>query len=249
MPQTAQASLNERGEDMMPGAQSWKAAETRRSVVLSWSGGKDSALALHALGRTSDVRVEALLTTITRDLDRISMHGVRRSLLEAQAASLGLPLWLNVISKGAGNAEYEAGMADAFATCRARGIDTVAFGDLFLEDIRAYRDRLLAEHRMQPLYPVWRRDTDRLMREFLNQGFKTAVVCVDPKQLDPAFVGRVIDEQFLADLPPGVDPCGENGEFHTFVFDGPMFAEPVGFSFGEIVCRDGFWFCDLVPEA
>jgi uncharacterized protein (TIGR00290 family) len=218
-------------------------------VVLSWSGGKDSVLALHALGRTPGVRVEGLLTTITRDFDRISMHGVRRSLLEAQAASLGLPLWLNFISKGAGNAEYETSMAEAFTTFRARGIGTVAFGDLFLEDIRAYRDRLLAAHDMQPLYPVWRRDTDRLIREFLGHGFKTAVVCVDPKQLDPSFVGRVIDEQFIADLPPGVDPCGENGEFHTFVFDGPMFAEPVGFSFGEIVCRDGFWFCDLVPDA
>jgi uncharacterized protein (TIGR00290 family) len=220
-----------------------------RSVVLSWSGGKDSALALHALGKTPGVRVEGLLTTITSDFDRISMHGVRRSLLEAQAASLGLPLWLNFISKGAGNAEYEASMAEAFAACRARGIDTVAFGDLFLEDIRAYRDRLLAEQQMQPLYPVWRRDTDRMIREFLDLGFKTAVVCVDPKQLDPSFVGRIIDAQFLADLPPGVDPCGENGEFHTFVFDGPMFAERVGFSFGEIVCRDRFWFCDLVPKA
>src|SRR5271170_1888556 len=231
----------------MPEAQAVKEAGSPRSVALSWSGGKDSALALHALGRTPGVRVEGLLTTITRDFDRISMHGVRRSLLEAQAANLGLPLWLNFISTGAGNAEYEASMAESFATCRARGIDTVAFGDLFLDDIRAYRDRLLAEHQMQPLYPVWRRDTDRLIREFLDHGFKTAVVCVDPKQLDPSFVGRVIDEQFLADLPPGVDPCGENGEFHTFVFDGPMFAGPVRLSFGEIVCRDGFWFCDLVP--
>lgn len=233
----------------MPEPLAGVSSEDIRPVVLSWSGGKDSALALHALGRTSGVHVEALLTTITSDFDRVSMHGVRRALLEAQAASLGLPLWLNFISKGAGNAEYEASMAEAFAACRTRGIDAAAFGDLFLEDIRAYRDGLLAEQHMQPLYPVWRRDTDRLIREFLDYGFKTAVVCVDPKQLDPSFVGRVIDEQFLADLPPGVDPCGENGEFHTFVFDGPIFAEPVRFSFGEIVCRDGFWFCDLVPEA
>jgi uncharacterized protein (TIGR00290 family) len=226
-----------------------KAQPEPRPVVLSWSGGKDSALALHRLLNASDLRVEALLTTITRDFDRISMHGVRRDLLEAQAASLGLPLWLNFISKGAANGEYEASMAEAFARCRAQGIDTLAFGDLFLEDIRAYRDRLLAEHRMQALYPVWRRDTDRLIREFLDLGFKTAVVCVDPQQLDPSFVGRVIDEQFLADLPSGVDPCGENGEFHTFVFDGPLFADPVRFSFGKIVCRDGFWFCDLVPQS
>ena len=219
-----------------------------RSTVLSWSGGKDSALALQAMLSNPDLRVEALLTTITRDFDRISMHGVRRDLLEAQAASLGLPLWLNFISKGAANAEYEASMGEAFAACRDRGIDTIGFGDLFLEDIRAYRDRFLAEHGMRPLYPVWRRDTDRLIREFLDQGFKTAVVCVDPRQLDPSFVGRVIDAQFLADLPQAVDPCGENGEFHTFVFDGPIFREPVKFSFGEVVCRDGFWFCDLVPE-
>jgi len=218
-----------------------------QSVVLSWSGGKDSALALHRLAGDPDLRVEALLTTITRDFDRISMHGVRRDLLEAQAASLGLPLWLSFIGKGASNAEYEASMAEAFAHCRLQGIDTVAFGDLFLEDIRAYRDRLLAAHEMRAIYPIWRRDTDRLIREFLEFGFKTAVVCVDPKQLDPSFVGRVIDEQFLRDLPPNVDPCGENGEFHTFVFDGPIFAEPVPFSFGEIVCRDGFWFCDLTP--
>jgi uncharacterized protein (TIGR00290 family) len=220
-----------------------------RSVVLSWSGGKDSALALHALGGTPGIRVEGLLTTVTRDFDRISMHGVRRSLLEAQAASLGLPLILNFISKGAGNTEYEASMAEAFAACRARGVETIAFGDLFLEDIRAYRDRQLAKQQMLPLYPVWRCDTEWLIRDFLDLGFKTAVVCVDPKRLHPSFVGRVIDEQFLADLPPGVDPCGENGEFHTFVFDGPIFARRIEFSFGETVCRDGFWFCDLVPEA
>jgi uncharacterized protein (TIGR00290 family) len=217
--------------------------------VLSWSGGKDSAMALRTLMADPDVRVEALLTTITRDFDRISMHGVRRDLLEAQAASLGLPLWLNFISPGATNAEYEASMGEAFAACRDRGIDTVGFGDLFLEDIRAYRDRLLAEHGMRPLYPVWRRDTDRLIREFLGQGYKTVVVCVDPRQLDPSFAGRVIDEQFLADLPPRVDPCGENGEFHTFVFDGPDFREPLRFVFGAVECRDGFWFCDLVPDA
>jgi uncharacterized protein (TIGR00290 family) len=218
-----------------------------RPVVLSWSGGKDSALALHGLINAADTKVEALLTTLTRDFDRISMHGVRRELLEAQAASLGLPLWTSFISKGAANAEYEASMAEAFARCRSQGIDTIAFGDLFLEDIRAYRDRLLAEHGMRAIYPVWRRDTDRLIGEFLDLGFKTVVVCVDPRQLDPSFAGRVVDAQFLADLPSSVDPCGENGEFHTFVFDGPIFAEPVRFSIGEKVCRDGFWFCDLVP--
>ena len=139
-------------------------AGSSRPVVLSWSGGKDSAFALHTLLSTTGMHVEALLTTITSDFDRISMHGVRRSLLEAQATSLGLPLWLNFIKKGAGNAEYEASMAAAFATCRARGSNTIAFGDLFLEDIRTYRDALLAANEMRPLYPIWRRDTDRLIR-------------------------------------------------------------------------------------
>ena len=216
-------------------------------VILSWSGGKDSALALARLKADTGVEVAGLLTTITRDFDRISMHGVRRALLEAQAARLGLPLVTNHIEAGASNADYEAGMAETFATLRARGVETVAFGDLFLEDIRAYRDRLLAEHGMRPLYPVWRRDTDVLVREFIAAGFRAVLCCVDPRQLDPAFVGREIDAAFLADLPAGVDPCGENGEFHSFVFDGPDFSAPVPFTRGEIVERGGFWFADLVP--
>jgi len=218
-----------------------------KTVLMSWSGGKDSCLALRELQKTPNIRVEALLTTVTRDYDRISMHGVRRVLLEQQAASLGLPLHQIFISKGASNEEYEAKMAEAFCAYHDRGIDLVAFGDLFLEEIRAYRERLLAKHDMVGLYPIWERDTARLMREFIGLGFKTAVVCVDPTQLDPSFVGRVINDKFLAELPPHVDPCGENGEFHTFVFDGPMFKKAVKFSFGEIVCRDSFWFCDLLP--
>jgi uncharacterized protein (TIGR00290 family) len=221
----------------------------RTQVVVSWSGGKDSCLALQELQQTPDVSVAALATTLTRDFDRISMHGVRRSLLERQAASLGLPLHLVEISMGAGNEEYETAMGQAFACFREQGITSVAFGDLFLEDVRAYRERLLERHGMVGRYPVWGRDTGVLIREFIGQGFRTAVVCVDPAQLDPSFAGRVIDEQFLADLPPHVDPCGENGEFHTFVFDGPIFSEPVRFSFGETVCRDAFWFCDLLPAA
>jgi uncharacterized protein (TIGR00290 family) len=205
-------------------------------------------MALHEILRLENTRVEALLTTVTRDYDRISMHGVRRVLLERQAASLGLPLHQIYISKGATNEEYEAKTGEAFSTYHGRGIKTVAFGDLFLEDIRAYRERLLAKHSMTGLYPVWGRDTSKLIREFIDQGFKTVLVCVDPAKLDSSFVGRVIDEEFLSDLPAGVDPCGENGEFHTFVFDGPMFKKPVRFSRGEVVCRDSFWFCDLVPE-
>lgn len=219
-----------------------------RSVLMSWSGGKDSCLALWELRRDPGLRVETLLTTVTRDYDRISMHGVRSELLQRQAASLGLPLHTVFIPKGASNADYEAEWGKALSHHRNRGIDQVAFGDLFLEDIRAYRERLLAAHGLRGLYPVWGRDTRRLIREFLRLGFRTVVVCVDPAKLDPRFVGRVIDERFLEELPAGVDPCGENGEFHTFVFDGPLFAEPVAFSFGETVHRDGFWFCDLLPQ-
>lgn len=221
----------------------------KTDVLMSWSGGKDSCMALHALLQKPDYRVQTLLTTVTEDFDRISMHGVRRSLLRQQAASLGLPLREVMISRGAGNAEYEARMAAALADYRQQGIVTCAFGDLFLEDIRAYRDRQLSAHDMRGIYPLWGRDTAVLIRDFIAQGFKTAVVCIDPAKLSPSFIGRVIDTDFLAELPQGVDPCGENGEFHTFVFDGPIFKSPVGFSFGETVCRDGFWFCDLVPDA
>jgi uncharacterized protein (TIGR00290 family) len=197
--------------------------------------------------KAPNTRVEALLTTVTRDFDRISMHGVRRVLLERQAESLGLPLRQIFIKKGAGNDEYEQKMGETFVTYRDQGINVVVFGDLFLRDIRAYREQLLARFNMTGLFPVWGRDTAQFIREFIELGFKALIVCVDPAQLDPSFSGRLIDEDFLADLPAGADPCGENGEFHTFVFDGPNFRKPVNFSIGEIVCRDSFWFCDLVP--
>ena len=214
-------------------------------VLVSWSGGKDSCLALFEIQKTR--KVQALLTTVTRDFDRISMHGVRRVLLEQQAESLGLPLRKISISKDAGNEEYETEMGAAFAEYRTRGIDSVVFGDLFLADIRAYRDALLARHGMRGIYPVWGRDTAAFIHEFLALGFRCAVVCVDPKKLDRRFAGRVIDEQLLCELPRDVDPCGENGEFHTFVFDGPNFRRRIEFAFGEVVLRDGFWFADLVP--
>ena len=212
---------------------------------MSWSGGKDSCLALAEIRQKRDV--VALLTTITRDFDRISMHGVRSILLEQQAASLGIPLHKVFITKGAGNDEYERETIHALRSFQANGINSVVFGDLFLEDIRAYREELLARLGMKGIYPVWGLDTSHLIKEFLARGFKTAVVCVDPAKLSRAFVGRVLDEQFLSELPAEVDPCGENGEFHTFVFDGPGFRAPVSFAFGEIVMRDGFWFADLVP--
>ena len=216
-------------------------------VLVSWSGGKDSCMALRELQSDPGLRVEALLTTITQDYDRVSMHGVRRTLLERQADSLGISLHQIPISKSATNVEYETRMAQALAIYRKRGTNRVAFGDLFLEEIRAYRERLLTGQGMHGLYPVWGRDTLALIQEFIRQGFKTVVVCVDPKQLDPSFLGRVIDEDFLSRLPAGVDPCGENGEFHTFVFDGPIFRYPIKLELGEKVCRDSFWFCDLLP--
>jgi uncharacterized protein (TIGR00290 family) len=217
------------------------------AVLVSWSGGKDSCMALREIERTPNIRAAALLTTITRDYDRISMHGVRRVLLERQGASLGVPLHQVPISKGARNDEYETKMGEAFASYREQGVNSVVFGDLFLEEIKAYRDRFLAAHGMAGLYPLWKRDTAALIREFIGLGFKTVVVCVDPARLDPSFLGRLIDEEFLSQLPSQVDPCGENGEFHTFVFDGPTFGNPVKFAVGEKVCRDSFWFCDLLP--
>lgn len=216
--------------------------------MVSWSGGKDSCFALYETQRAPDTQVAALLTTITRDFDRISMHGVRRELLEEQAASLGLSLHKIFISKDAGNDEYERKMAEAFVEYRGQGIDSIVFGDLFLADIRSYREQFLASHKMHGLFPVWKRETSDFIREFIELGFRTIVTCVNSKVLDGSFAGKIIDEAFLSSLPEGVDPCGENGEFHTFVFDGPIFARPVEFSIGEIVLRESFWFCDLVPK-
>jgi uncharacterized protein (TIGR00290 family) len=217
-------------------------------VLVSWSGGKDSCVALYEIQRAREYRVAALLTTVTCDYDRISMHGVRRVLLEKQADSLGLRLHQVLISKDATNEDYEMKMGEAFSVYGEQGIDSIVFGDLFLEDIRIYREQFLARHNMRGLFPVWHRDTTRFIKEFIELGFKAVVICVDSKILDQSFAGRMIDEVFLSSLPPHIDPCGENGEFHTFVFDGPTFARPVEFSLGEIVLRESFWFCDLVPK-
>jgi uncharacterized protein (TIGR00290 family) len=218
-----------------------------RPVLMSWSGGKDSCLALYQIQQAGDYRVLALLTTITRDYDRISMHGVRGVLLEQQAASLGLPLHRVLISKNASNDEYETEMVAALQFYGA-DCDTVIFGDLFLEDIRTYREQFLARHGMKGLYPVWQRNTAEFIREFIALGFKAVLTYVDSRVLDQSFAGRLIDTEFVAALPANVDPCGENGEFHTFVFDGPNFSVPVNFSLGETVLRKGFWFCDLLPR-
>ena len=216
-------------------------------VLFCWSGGKDSAMAFHALQSTPEYRVAALLTTVTEGYDRISMHGVRRALLERQAESIGLPLHAVLIPPQCTNATYEARMKEALLEHLALGVRQVAFGDIFLEDLRVYRERNLAQVGMTAIFPIWKRDTRELARDFVRLGFRAIAVCVDPRVLDPSFAGRVLDGSFFADLPPGVDPCGENGEFHTFVFDGPIFRKPVYCLLGEKVTRDGFCFCDLLP--
>jgi uncharacterized protein (TIGR00290 family) len=217
-------------------------------ILFCWSGGKDSALALHALLQQNDVRIVALLTTVTEGYDRISMHGVRRELLRRQAESLGLPLHEVFIPPKCGNPIYEARMEEALLSFYKQGIRRVAFGDIFLEDLRIYREKNLARVEMRALFPVWKRDTRDLVGEFQAAGFRAVAVCIDSKVLDPSFAGRELDASFFADLPPGVDPCGENGEFHTFVFDGPIFTRPIDFTLGEVVQRDSFIFRDLLPE-
>jgi uncharacterized protein (TIGR00290 family) len=222
--------------------------DVARNVLFCWSGGKDSAMALHALQSAGNYRITGLLTTITQDYDRISMHGVRRELLERQAESLGLPLHPVLIPPQCVNAIYEERMAEALAEHLALGTRVVAFGDIFLEDLRAYRERNLAQIGIEAVFPIWKRDTRELAQEFRRLGFRAVAVCIDPRVLDASFAGRDLDASFFADLPPQVDPCGENGEFHTFVFDGPVFQNPVPIRIGERVMRDGFCFCDLLPE-
>jgi len=205
-------------------------------------------MALHALRSAGGCRIAALLTTVTDEYDRISMHGVRRVLLERQAESLGLPLHPVLIPPQCINPIYEARMKQALEEHFAHGVRRVVFGDIFLEDLRVYREKNLALIGMQGLFPIWKRDTRELAREFIRLGFRAIAVCVDPRVLDPSFAGRELDASFFADLPVGVDPCGENGEFHTFVFDGPDFSDPIACRVGEKVLRDGFWFCDLLPD-
>ena len=217
-------------------------------ILFCWSGGKDSALALHSLLRQDRMRVAALLTTVTEGYDRISMHGVRRELLCRQTESLRLPLHEVFIPPQCVNSIYEARMEAALRHHLDQGIHRVAFGDIFLEDLRVYREKNLARLDMQALFPLWKRDTRELIREFHTLGFRAVTACIDPRVLDSSFAGRELDSSFFADLPQGVDPCGENGEFHTFVFDGPIFAHPVEFTVGEVVQRDSFVFRDLLPE-
>ena len=216
-------------------------------ILFCWSGGKDSAMALHALLQQPQFRVLALLTTVTEGYERISMHGVRRELLHRQAASIGLPLREVPIPPQCINPVYEARMEQATRFFYNQGVRNIAFGDIFLEDLRAYREQNLKRIGMTALFPVWKRDTHDLIRHFHAHHFRAIAACIDPQVLAPGFAGRELEESFFRDLPPTVDPCGENGEFHTFVFDGPIFRFPIPVRTGEVVHRDGFVFCDLLP--
>jgi uncharacterized protein (TIGR00290 family) len=224
-------------------------APTRRApYALSWSGGKDSALALHALTADGDAPPTALITTVTADYERISMHGVRRELLRRQAEAVAVELVEVRIPAAASNETYERSFAAALAAPPLARLEEVAFGDLFLSDVRAYRERQCADAGRRAWFPLWGRDTSVLAERFITLGFRARIVCLDPARIPPSLAGREYDELFLAELPGDVDPCGENGEFHTFVYDGPVFRQPVACSLGEVVDRDGFVFADLVPE-
>ena len=224
---------------------------------MNWSGGKDAALALYYLQRQNEYEIAGLLTSINSQYDRVSMHGVRRSLLEQQVKSIGLPLDILAIPGVVSMDDYDRLMKWKMASFKEQNITHAAFGDIFLEDLRMYRENKLQENKIESVFPLWKRNTTELVREILALGFKTITVCVNANLLDESFVGRVVDEQFLADLPPNVDPCGENGEFHTFVFDGPIFSKPIEFKIGEKVYRtyeapenanwnSAFWYCDLI---
>jgi uncharacterized protein (TIGR00290 family) len=219
----------------------------RMPVLFSWSGGKDSAMGLHSLRQNPDFEVVALLTTVTEGLERISMHGVLRELLHRQAESIGLPLEEVRIPPQCVNPVYEARMGKVLLRFRDRGVRHVAFGDIFLEDLRTYREQKLVAADMTALFPIWKVDTRELAAGFLRDKFRAIAVCVDPKKLDASFAGRELDASFFRDLPSGVDPCGENGEFHTYVFDGPIFRSPIPMQVGAVAERDSFVFCDVMP--
>ncbi len=215
-------------------------------TMLSWSSGKDSAWALNILRRDTKIQLVGLFTTINEAFDRVAMHAVRRELVEAQARSVGLPLHIITIPFPCPNAVYEERMGSFVERMRAEGVGAMAFGNLFLEDIRAYRQDRLKGTGILPLFPIWQHDTRKLATEMIATGLKAHVTCVDPRKLDTSFASRTFDAEFIAALPDNVDPCGENGEFHTFAFEGPMFQEPISTRRGEVVERDGFVFADLL---
>ncbi|EMY3484035.1 Dph6-related ATP pyrophosphatase [Flavobacterium psychrophilum] len=243
----------------------------KKKAIFNWSSGKDSALALYKTLQDTEIEIVSLLTSVNKKHNRISMHGVRTQLLVQQAKSIGLPLHIMEIPEMPSMNDYEAVMQETLTQFKEKGISHSIFGDIFLEDLRKYRENKLAEMQLEAIFPLWKIPTKALILEFLALGFKTIVVCVNERNLDKSFVGRVIDAQFIADLPDDVDLCGENGEFHTFTFDGPIFKKPIDFEIGEIVYRKyekpkqessntacdtsssdafdfGFWYCDLIPK-
>ena len=219
----------------------------RPRALLSWSSGKDSAYALSVLRDADEMEVVGLVTTLNADAGRVAMHAVREQLLDLQASAVGLPVWKVAIPSPCSNAEYEAAMAEVMERARREGITHVAYGDLFLADIRAYREERLAGSGISPLFPLWGRDTGALAREMVGAGVRAVLTCVDPAQLDAGFAGQSFDSTLLDRLPPSCDPCGERGEFHTFAWRGPGFERPVPVTAGDVVERDGFVFADLLP--
>jgi uncharacterized protein (TIGR00290 family) len=217
-----------------------------KKVLLSWSSGKDSARTLQILRQDPDVEVVGLLSTINQHFNRVAMHGTRVELLRVQAEATGLPLWEIPLPWPCSNEEYERAMSGACQRALEEEISAIAFGDLFLEDIRRYREERLRGTGIEPLFPLWLKNTRQLLQEMLNEGLKARIVCVDPSKLAADFAGKDLGEVWQ-ELPAGVDPCGENGEFHTFVYDGPMFSRPISIESGETVTRDGFVYADVVP--
>ncbi len=218
----------------------------KNKILFAWSGGKDSALALYKIRNDPKYEIAGLLTTLTEGYDRVTIHGVRRDLLERQAEYIGLPLEKVYIPKKATQEEYGSRMRHILLKYKALGIMGVVFGDIFLEDIKKYREENLAKIGMKAIFPLWKRDTTELAREFLGLGFRSMIACVDTTMLDKRFCGRRFDERFLSDLPPEVDPCGENGEFHSLVYDGPIFKEKIGHKTGSLCLReDRFYYCEL----
>ena len=217
-------------------------------VIFAWSGGKDSAIALYEIKKSQKYEIVSLLTTITEDYDRVSMHGVPRILVEQQAQSLGLPLEKIFIPRSCSNEEYESRMWEVHTRFKQVGVSSVVFGDIFLEEVRKHREENLAKVGMKGIFPIWGRDSAELIRSFIALGFQAITTCVDAKVLDKRFVARLLDERFLTELPANADPGGENGEFHSFVFDGPIFKEKIECSAGEVVLRDSFYFGDLLPQ-
>ena len=220
----------------------------QEKVIVSWSGGKDSTLALQEILQANRYKVAGFLTTVNRDFNRISIHGVQSVLLEQQANSLGFPLKKMFVPKDVDNVEYEDSLLRILRKNRNNGISSVVFGDIFLEDVRKYRERILSKSGLKSVFPLWGRNTGELAQSFVDRGFKAIVTVVDLNFLDRKFAGREFDRVFLSDLPESVDPCGENGEFHSFVYDGPIFRKKVAFAAGEVALRENqFYYCDLVP--